>query len=61
MNTKKLTTIIILITLTGLIIYDIVIAVSGGVTISEVVWSVLDKPFIPFLAGFLCGHLFWQK
>ena len=61
MNTKKLTTAIILITITGLIIYDIIIAVTGGVTISQVVWSVCNKPFIPFLTGFLCGHLFWQK
>jgi uncharacterized membrane protein len=29
-------------------------------TISEVTWRVtLRKPFIAFLAGFLCGHLFW--
>lgn len=29
-------------------------------TISEVTWRVtLRKPFIAFLVGFLCGHLFW--
>lgn len=29
-------------------------------TISEITWRlVLRKPFIAFLIGFLCGHLFW--
>lgn len=30
-------------------------------TISEVVWrTVYRQPFIAFLSGYLCGHLFWQ-
>lgn len=31
-----------------------------GDTISEVTWKVIrHNPFIPFLVGFLMGHLFW--
>ena len=33
-------------------------------TISEVIWSVCGKGYhvmIPFAAGILCGHLFWQR
>lgn len=30
-------------------------------TLSEAVWLVAAKrPLIPFAAGFLCGHFFWQ-
>ena len=30
-------------------------------TISQMVWRVSkDHPIVPFLAGLLCGHLFWQ-
>lgn len=30
-------------------------------TISEVTWTVVARwPFVAFLAGFLCGHLFWN-
>lgn len=31
-------------------------------TISEIVWRVSFRfPFVPFLVGFLCGHLFWPS
>lgn len=31
-------------------------------TISETIWKISFRfPFIPFLAGFLCGHLFWPS
>ena len=29
-------------------------------TISESVWKASRRPFIPFLAGMLCGHWFWR-
>lgn len=33
-----------------------------GDTISETVWrATVKQPVIPFLVGFLCGHLFWQS
>ena len=35
---------------------------TAGDTLSEAVWVVVDdRPLIPFLAGLLCGHFFWQK
>lgn len=35
---------------------------QGGETLSEGMWD-LNKnyPYIPFLAGFLAGHLFWRN
>lgn len=31
-------------------------------TISECVWAAIqDRPYLPFFAGILCGHLFWQR
>lgn len=31
-------------------------------TISETIWRVSFKyPLVPFLAGYLCGHLFWPS
>jgi hypothetical protein len=38
-----------------------IIAFVGIVDIIlEAIWIVTAKhPWIPFLAGFLCGHLFW--
>lgn len=30
-------------------------------TISESVWRASKRPLIPFLAGMLCGHFFWQS
>lgn len=30
-------------------------------TLSEAVWAVASKrPLVPFVAGFLMGHFFWQ-
>lgn len=35
---------------------------SSGDTISEVVWDASKSwPMIPFSAGFLAGHLFWNR
>ena len=31
-------------------------------TISESIWRVTQtRPLVPFLAGLLCGHFFWQR
>ena len=46
-----------------LIAYDVYAAVrqAPGQTISEVIWHAsLKRPVIPFAAGVLCGHWFWQ-
>lgn len=33
-----------------------------GDTISEIVWAATKtRPLVPFLAGVVCGHFFWQK
>ena len=32
-----------------------------ALTISQMCWRVSkDHPIVPFLAGLLCGHLFWR-
>lgn len=33
-----------------------------GDTISEMVWAATTKrPLVPFAAGLVCGHFFWQR
>lgn len=33
-----------------------------GDTISEIVWAAATRrPIVPFAAGVLCGHFFWQR
>jgi len=32
-----------------------------GDTLSEAVWAIADYPLVPFLAGIVCGHFFWQR
>ena len=34
---------------------------NDGDTISEVVWAANRYPLIPFLAGMVAGHFFWQE
>ena len=32
-----------------------------GDTISEIVWTAAtERPIVPFAAGVICGHFFWQ-
>ena len=64
MNTKKLTGIILIVVMSGLVVYDIIMAVNGvpGDTISERTWEIIPaQPWLAFLIGFVCGHLFWQR
>lgn len=36
--------------------------VRGGDTISEIIWSTsAHYAILPFAAGVLCGHFFWQR
>jgi hypothetical protein len=30
-------------------------------TISEIVWMASIKPIVPFVAGMVAGHLFWNR
>jgi hypothetical protein len=34
---------------------------TPGDTLSEAVWEVSNYPLVPFLAGIVCGHFFWQR
>lgn len=48
----------------GLVVYEIVTLRNkcDGDTISEIVWAATAKrPIVPFAAGVLCGHFFWQR
>jgi hypothetical protein len=43
--------------------YDFYLYFGGGTeaTISWYLYTLAyEKPFVPFLIGFLCGHLFWS-
>lgn len=32
-----------------------------GDTISEIIWRANSYPLVPFTAGMIAGHLFWQQ
>ena len=62
MNSKTITTAILLVTLAILLLYDAVAVYWFGYpgTISIVVYEASKNwPIIPFLAGIVCGHLFF--
>lgn len=48
----------------GLVVYE-VIALHNECeddTVSEIVWSAIARrPIVPFAAGVICGHFFWQR
>lgn len=48
----------------GLLVYEIAALHNDcpDDTISEIVWSATTRrPIVPFAAGVLCGHFFWQR
>lgn len=55
----------VFLTLVGaLVAYELVTLAndSDGDTISEIVWeATTQRPIVPFAAGVLCGHFFWQR
>lgn len=60
---KKITSLVIVFTIAALVIYDVFAIVKGGTeaSISSVIISFSYKmPMASFLAGFVCGHLFWR-
>lgn len=62
-DTKKLTTMIIMLTVVAILGYDVYAIIKGGTeaSISSVVITFAYKfPLMPFLVGVLCGHLFWR-
>jgi hypothetical protein len=63
MNMKRATRIVVGSAVAGLLAWEGVAIVSGqqGATISEAIWDAdATHPYLPYFAGFLCGHLFWQ-
>ena len=63
MNYVKVTKWVIIITTAALIVYDVIAYVWGDdATLSQQFWAwSKDYPVVPFLGGFLCGHLFFPQ
>lgn len=60
---KKTTSMVIVATIAGLILYDVFAIIQGGTeaSISSVIIAFSYKmPMATFLSGFVCGHLFWR-
>lgn len=60
---SQLTDRVILGAVAGLLVYEAYTLANRkrGDTISESVWRVNRKrPLVPFVAGFVMGHFFWQ-
>jgi hypothetical protein len=50
--------------LAGLSAYELwtILNNTPGDTLSESVWRISTaRPLVPFVAGFLCGHFFFQR
>lgn len=59
---RRISKIVIATAFALIMLYDLVAQIMGGTnaTISRAIWDFSsDVPFIPFLAGFFMGHLFW--
>lgn len=64
MNTRKVTIVVMLVCIVGLILWDMYAAAFGGTgaTISEItLGTALRHPVIPFGVGVIIGHLFWPQ
>ena len=60
---KLISKIVILVGCAFLVIWDFIALFTGGIgdTISGVIWEwTSDWPVIAFVAGFVCGHLFFR-
>lgn len=59
----KATQIALVVILTLALSWEVWTLANGvaGDTLSEAVWEASRRPLVPFLAGFLMGHWFWQK
>lgn len=61
MFSKKVTSIIFIVFFVGILLYDLVLYTTGHSTISEIIWEWnLKIPVIPFIGGFIAGHLWWK-
>jgi hypothetical protein len=64
MTTSKLTRVILLSCIAVCVIWDVFVAWNPipDDTISEMTLKfVMNNPTIPFLVGYVCGHLFWAQ
>ena len=60
---KKITGLVLVVTIALLIIYDVVAIAKGGTeaSISSVIIAFSYRmPMASFISGFVCGHLFWR-
>jgi hypothetical protein len=60
---KKITGLVLVVTIALLIIYDVIAIAKGGTeaSISSVVIALSYKfPFFTFMSGVICGHLYWR-
>lgn len=58
---KKKTTLIFLMSLLLLSLYDLHLFSLKEVTFSQLIWEwSKEMPIVPFLGGFVCGHLWWK-
>ena len=60
----KRTAVAWLVAIVGLLIYEGYTLGNSipGDTLSEAVWAASHAyPLLPFLAGVVCGHFFWQR
>lgn len=58
----KVSRIVVISAFVLVIAWDVFAQIKGGTgaTVSMAIWGFAsDVPFITFLAGFFCGHLFW--
>ena len=58
----KITRLVLIITGALLLVWDIFAQIAGGLksTISWQIWEWTNEyAFLSFLAGFVCGHVFW--
>ena len=44
------------------VIFDVAVSVAKVPTVSERIWFWIHRhPVVAFVAGMVCGHLFWQR
>lgn len=61
-RTSLKTTWVLAVIVVVLVVYDFSVRNVPGGTISEVILTIAkNSPVLPFLAGVLCGHLFWPQ
>lgn len=63
MDFKKLTSIVTIVTVVLVLVYDVIAIVNGGTEASIsslVITKSYEQPLIPLLVGIVIGHLFWR-